>query len=43
LVALAPADRRALGLAARRRIADHFTLAEMVRRYQSLYEELAAS
>lgn len=41
LLALPATERRALGQAARRRIADHFTLEQMVRRYQALYEELA--
>lgn len=34
-------ERRGRGEAARRRIGDHFSLAAMVARYESLYEELA--
>jgi glycosyltransferase involved in cell wall biosynthesis len=41
LVGLGPEDRVQLGLAARRRVEEHFSLPVIVTRYQRLYEELA--
>jgi glycosyltransferase involved in cell wall biosynthesis len=37
-----PDDRKALGLAARRRIEESFTLQAIVARYQDLYSEIAS-
>ena len=41
LIALAPEERRQLGQAARRRIIKHFSLPEVVRRYDDLYRSIA--
>jgi len=40
LLALSPDARRALGLAARRRVVENFSIADVVRRYEDLYTEL---
>ena len=37
-----PAERQAMGLAARRRVIAHFTDELMARRYSELYEQLMA-
>ena len=37
-----PAERRAMGMAARRRVVAHFTDDLMARRYSELYEQLLA-
>jgi glycosyltransferase involved in cell wall biosynthesis len=42
MVQLSGPQRRDLGLAARRRVAERYELSAMVRRYENLYEELAA-
>lgn len=41
LLALAPDARAALGERARARVAEHFEIAKVVRRYEAFYEELA--
>jgi glycosyltransferase involved in cell wall biosynthesis len=41
LLALPDGQRQALGAAARERIATHFSLEQVVRKYEDLYEELA--
>jgi glycosyltransferase involved in cell wall biosynthesis len=41
LVELGREERRQLGVAARRRIKEHFDLPDIVARYQNLYRELA--
>jgi glycosyltransferase involved in cell wall biosynthesis len=43
LLALEPSARAALGLAARQRVEAQFSLPTVVRRYETLYEELAAA
>jgi glycosyltransferase involved in cell wall biosynthesis len=43
LLSLDPAARAELGRAARARVAEHFSLAAIAARYDSLYEELAGS
>lgn len=42
LIMAGPEVRRILGLAARRRVQQHFALTETVKRYQAVYTELAA-
>ena len=41
VLAMPAADRRALGLAARRRVCERFSLGDVARRYGALYEQLA--
>ncbi len=43
LLSLTPEERRRLGMAARKRIAEHFSIERMVERYRSLYEEVVNS
>jgi glycosyltransferase involved in cell wall biosynthesis len=42
LTDLGPEGRRQLGMAARRRVAGHFAISDVVKRYETLYEGLAA-
>ncbi len=42
LVAAGPGVRRSLGMAARRRVQQHFALPAIVERYQTIYAQLAA-
>jgi glycosyltransferase involved in cell wall biosynthesis len=42
LIAMGPESRSAMGLAARRRIEENFSLSAIVSRYEALYEEMAA-
>jgi glycosyltransferase involved in cell wall biosynthesis len=41
LIEIGSEARRQLGIAARRRISEHFNLPDMVRRYENMYEEVA--
>jgi glycosyltransferase involved in cell wall biosynthesis len=43
LLSMAPRERRALGLAGRQRIRDRYSLREMIRRYEELYQNVAAA
>jgi glycosyltransferase involved in cell wall biosynthesis len=43
VLAMTPAARRGLGLAARRRVVEHFELGAVTGRYEDLYERLAAA
>lgn len=42
LLRLRPDERRSLGKRARARVAEHFEIGDIVRRYESFYDELAA-
>ena len=43
VLAMAPEARQALGLAARRRVVERFELGAVTKRYEALYEQLAAA